>query len=626
MVLSQTMGLDFVDAYTIKKVLPRLLVAAIGVTLSWQLMEFFVTLTNLLGLGMRNLIYAPFAAAGIDKVALGGGGSAVALLTTGGAIALLGPLGILSLVATGLLAILVAFVVLVLRNIVVILLILTAPIAIVAYVLPNTQKVWAFWWDAFTKALMMFPIITAFIAAGRVFAAISTTQAENLNGVASLIASIVGFIAYFAPYFLIPLTLRFAGGALGTLGGFANDRSRGAFDRLKKFRGARSAYNLQRMQANQRFNPNSAIGKRLNTAGGWATDPGSNLAYKARNVPGFRKAGYKVAGQIEHAQVEQSKQLFEELNGMGFNDKAYRLLSGAHGAGKDANGNWIDDGTFTTQTKERLDKAGLYGKRISNISDMSKAAEILGADAGNPDGLGAAGSTEQIASNAIHASMGRMATLYQDPEMGKASTQGAGILGLAAHGFASSADLSTAANGMQEAMGTGTAQSIVNQAQLMGSRSRPETKNGYGVMYDQKTGKFVDGMAGNENIASRARSVLKTLNSQDLAGAKGGAFDAMAPTITQALAEPSTPGLSPEKQAQARGEAIAVRDQLFSWAGPYSHASVDIKAKAINYIEDWGRSDPEFAREWQRYQRIEDPENRRGGPQEPQDGGGPGGP
>lgn len=277
MILSQTMGLEFIDAYTIKKVLPRLVVAAIGVTLSWQLMEFFVGLTNLLGLGIRSLIYTPFTHAGINSVTLGGGGSAVGLLTTGGAIVLLGPLGILSLVATGLLAILVAFVVLVLRNLVVILLILTAPVAIVAYVLPNTQKVWAFWWDAFSKALMMFPIITAFIAVGRVFAAISTTQADNLSGVAALISNIVGFIAYFAPYFLIPLTLRFAGGALGTLGGFANDRSRGAFDRLKKFRGNRAAQNMNAMKNFSRFSENSAAGRAMNTTLGAASNPSSML-------------------------------------------------------------------------------------------------------------------------------------------------------------------------------------------------------------------------------------------------------------------------------------------------------------------------------------------------------------
>ena len=60
MVISTALGFEFFDAYTIKKVLPRILVAIIGISLSWWLLEWLAELTNDLGVGVRSLIYFPF--------------------------------------------------------------------------------------------------------------------------------------------------------------------------------------------------------------------------------------------------------------------------------------------------------------------------------------------------------------------------------------------------------------------------------------------------------------------------------------------------------------------------------------------------------------------------------------
>ncbi len=550
MVLSQAAGMEIFDAYTIRKVFPRLLIAMIAITLSWQLMEFFVGLSNALGIGVRSLIYAPFTHAGIDTVTLKGGAKAVATLLSLSALAALGALGILSFLATALLAILIAFFVLVVRNILVILLIIFAPIALAAYVLPNTQKIWSAWWDWFTKALMVFPIITAFIAVGHVFAAITTAQASAASGVGATIASFAGFFAYFAPYLLLPLTFRFAGGALGTIGGFVNDRGRGGFDRLRKYRGQKAAENFTRLQNNQRWDPNSRMGKVGNTIGTWATSPASNAAYKGRNIRGLRKAGQKVAGQIEGARMEQSGKLFEELNKAGYNDRAYRALSGVHDG--------LDENTQTA-----LSEANLLNKAPASITEIQKMAKILSNSEID---------TERIGGNAIQASAGRLATLYQDPEMGKASVAAAGIMGLSAHGFADGKDLEAAGNVLQGEKGedVGFAQSVVSQAQLMGMRSRPDVKPGYGVVY--KDGKFVDGMSAK---GGRAQGLLKTLNSQDLASAKGGAITKLEPHIVELL-------------GSGGDAARAQKDQLFQWAGQYSVASVGVKAESLRIIRENG--------------------------------------
>lgn len=233
MILSQGLGFEIFDAYTVKRTLPRLLIAAIAITLSWPLMQFLVTFSNVLGLGVRGIIYAPFQGMGHADI-MTGTSSALTALFAAGAYVSLGALGLLSFIATAALAILIAFFVIIIRNILLVFLILIAPVAIALYILPNTEKYFKGWWSLFTKVLIVFPIITGMIALGHVFAAITFNKGD------SLLETIVAFMAYFAPYFLIPAAFRFAGGALATIGGFANDRSRGGFDRIKRFRSGQS--------------------------------------------------------------------------------------------------------------------------------------------------------------------------------------------------------------------------------------------------------------------------------------------------------------------------------------------------------------------------------------------------
>jgi len=257
-IVSQAFGFELLDAYTLRKVLPRLLIAIIGITLSWPLMMFFINLIDAIGLGVRGLIYAPF---GNFKVALGGGGQFVASFFAVGAITALGFAGLLSFVATAALAVAVAFLVLTLRQMVIYTLVIFAPLAILCYTLPNTQKAWKLWWDSFSRGLLMFPIIAAFIAIGRVFAAVNSKNAGSIN-------QIVSFTAYFAPYFLIPFTFRLAGGAIATLGGMVNDRSRGAFDRLRGYRGNKVQQNVGKIRNGSRLSNRNAFSRGFNRVTG----------------------------------------------------------------------------------------------------------------------------------------------------------------------------------------------------------------------------------------------------------------------------------------------------------------------------------------------------------------------
>jgi hypothetical protein len=266
-IIAQAIGMEVLDAYTLRKTLPRILVAAIAITLSWPLMNFAVTLSNNLGFGIRDLIVAPFHSLdGNINLNFGGGGGFTggllnffggggALIVGGASIWMAaGGLGIiLSYVATAGLAVLVAITVLILREIAVIMLILFAPIAIVAYILPNTQRVFRLWWQSFTRALLMFPMIAAFIAAGRVFAAISLSS--DGSGIGGIFHGLIGFVAYFAPYFLIPLTFQFSGSVMSGLGNFVQQRTQGGFNALGNIRQSQRQSRIARERSTGLYRP-----------------------------------------------------------------------------------------------------------------------------------------------------------------------------------------------------------------------------------------------------------------------------------------------------------------------------------------------------------------------------------
>lgn len=564
MVISQALGFEFLDAYTIRKLMPRLGIALIGMALSWPLLKLAVTVTNDLGglvssvlLGIANGVN-PTGTSSAD----GGTGLGVALTSLVGVSTVaisLGIAGFLSLVGTVVLALLIGLLVLSVRQLVIFMAILIAPLAIAAYVIPGGQKLWSFWKNTLITTLFMYPLIMAFIAAGAAMSYIMPKTTIELQ--------VLAIIVYFAPFFMLPFAFKMAGGLMGTIFSIANDKNRGLFDKGKKKREGIREERRGRAENNSLWDPNSRLQKALG-ANKWAsvmTDPYGNLAHAGRNIPGLRKKGSSIEASINSQRTQQTGKLFEELNNMfGNNDKAYRLLSGAHSGF----GDYKKEGT----TAYKLAQAGLYGKRITGLNDLQAAAKILGE---SEDG------SERLAGNAIHNASGRLATLNRDPEMLRADVTAAGMMGLAAHGFASGDDLAYTGNLLkQSGMSAGAAQSMVVQAQVMGARGRPDLKAGYGIVYDatadngkgREKGAFVNGMTapGNQN---RAKELIMSLSSGDLAGAKSGAFKALTTPIKEIIATHTDAGR-------------AVQEQVFSWAGQYSQASADVKAEALQFIRD----------------------------------------
>lgn len=389
------------DAYTIKKVVPRLVAAIILIQLSWFIFTNMLRITNDIAFGLEGLMYAPFG--GKDALSLSslistlaGDGGGKTLFTTmvvaGGATVgvAMTSLGVLSLAFSALLAAMIALFVLALRRVILIALIIVAPIALVAWILPGTEKYWKIWWESFSKLLMMFPLIVLIVSAGRVLAFV-TMGTPGGNGVIASTTQgisewILVIVCYFGPYFIIPKTFAMAGTALSSLAGMANDRSRGVFDRLKKGRQARTADSFARMKTGDRYQGRNSATRMFNRrsegiGGGWRA---AHFGFGERGTA-YRDNHGREAGEEAIKNNPALRQLAYDDNA-----NAVLALSGGSAAGAEraahilaqAHG-WDDDTTrraLATASSVGFNKSNTIGAQTTLAQNKSRA--LTGALAG----------------------------------------------------------------------------------------------------------------------------------------------------------------------------------------------------------------------------------------------------
>ena len=230
------------DAYSIRKAAPRILLAVIGINLSIYLCLAAVDITNVIGHGLAGLLSGPFITAdaydfGVDDgivtnatTVVGGAGifvGAGALAASVGGIATLASAPLATLGMLLILMIPIALVALaimitvVIRQALLIFLIIISPVAIACFVLPGTEKYFRQWLDIFVKTLLVYPIIAAIFAMSDVFGSIIFREAQDGSQLSGVVKVITGVIVVYAPLFLIPFAFRFAGGVMGRLAAVA---------------------------------------------------------------------------------------------------------------------------------------------------------------------------------------------------------------------------------------------------------------------------------------------------------------------------------------------------------------------------------------------------------------------
>ncbi|MBQ6127888.1 hypothetical protein IJI69_04370 [Candidatus Saccharibacteria bacterium] len=222
-IFSQLTGIG-IDNLGIKRVLPKLIVAAVLINLSYIICMLLVDISNIVGVGTNSLfssitssvgggggVTGTKVAATIMETAVAGTVGGLAAGTVGiwgGVVVLPLLLGLL----TALIGILFFFILLGARQAAIIMLIVVSPVAFACYMLPNTKTIFDKWLKIFEAMLILFPICGV-IMGGSSFASMILMQVDT-GFLGSLIAMLVGVV----PFFFIPGLLRGAFTAMGNLG------------------------------------------------------------------------------------------------------------------------------------------------------------------------------------------------------------------------------------------------------------------------------------------------------------------------------------------------------------------------------------------------------------------------
>jgi hypothetical protein len=414
-VFGQAIGGGLVDAYTAKKVLPRLLAAVILINLSLYIVAFMVDITNVLGAGISNIMTAPlthcsstqisngncwdFRLSNTDIASVFGVGligfiiGSTAIVGFLGALFFGGGAAIGTAVLTALLvslpmiiAAIGVFITLIFRKGLILFLVLVSPVAFALYCLPNTERYFKRWWELLVEALLVYPIVIIIFGVADILT-ITILSANNISpssftshltlDASRTLALIVAFFLQFLPLLAIPFAFRFASGALrriydaATTAGakanqLANNRREQAKMDWKSNTLAARARSYQGMQAlGGKDTSKLGIGRRL------------------ANMGARRAGGYNIEALMSAARAEKAKQVNdqiatgrdEEIRGLTVNKAKALKGRSLIAAGRDTNGDtiWRDGANNEVVSGAALEN---YDYRVG--ADGSREFQSLG--------------------------------------------------------------------------------------------------------------------------------------------------------------------------------------------------------------------------------------------------------
>ncbi|MFV0484664.1 MAG: hypothetical protein ACK5MU_00305 [Candidatus Saccharimonadales bacterium] len=269
-VFSQLTGVG-IDNYGIKKILPKLIIAAILINLSYFICQLAVDVSNVLGYGLKAMLdsmansgdiaVAITTDAGTATTTVSGGATvltAVAALIAVGAGAGIIMAGGIAFILPALLALLSAiiaivftFVLLGVRQAGVVLLVVISPLAFVCYMLPNTKKLFDKWVKMFQGLLLFFPICGLLMGAGNLTSKILLSTNSK-----SFFMALIAMLLNIIPLFFLPSLLKGAFAAMGNIGakisGLGKSMSGGIDKRIKNSDGYKQQYSRMRAGMNKK--------------------------------------------------------------------------------------------------------------------------------------------------------------------------------------------------------------------------------------------------------------------------------------------------------------------------------------------------------------------------------------
>jgi len=242
-----------IDNYSMKKLLPRLIVAAVLVNISFYICSVAIDLSNILGYAFQDLFIT------IRNSLVGTSGNSWDLMSwesisgfilSGGTVAVAGGIAAVTTISTfgiagsiflllpsllvGLMAVLTALIVMAARQAVITILVIVAPLAFVAYLLPNTEKWFEKWQSTFMTLLVLFPAFSLIFGGSQLAASAIIQNADSINQV------ILGMLVQVAPLLITPMLMKLSGSVVGKIAGIVNNPNKGIIDRTRNWTKDRS--------------------------------------------------------------------------------------------------------------------------------------------------------------------------------------------------------------------------------------------------------------------------------------------------------------------------------------------------------------------------------------------------
>lgn len=397
-----------ISNYGIKKMLPKIIVAAILINLSFYICALAIDISNITGFALRDLLknLAPdnpnpggFLATGggtwsqlTTGVLAGGAAVAGGVAAAGGvSLALVALLGFLS---SGVIALLTIFIILTIRQVFIVMLVVLAPLAFAMMFLPNTSQWFDRWKKTFIALLMVFPTIGVIFGISSLAGAILTNVFVNdKNG--DTLGQILSSGITILPLVVVPSVIKKSLDSVGTVGnklsGLGSKLSGGAKNKLDnsafaKHQEQRAARRTAEKQAGTfkgrggRLNPSnwrSALNRRINS---------SERFNKATGGFGERRAvmGASVAAAQDKEAMEAAAASVDSMN-LGSNELMEAIQEGAiyerDAKGeikRDDNGNKIAKVKFNTNQRRAAIRSMEKLATADDLSTMANMSNTIG--------------------------------------------------------------------------------------------------------------------------------------------------------------------------------------------------------------------------------------------------------
>lgn len=240
-IYSQLTGMG-VSNYGIKKTLPRLIVAAVLVNLSFFVCQLAVDITQIIGGSINGFL---------QNIPVNGANTAVSTwqeilgpvlagtLVLGGAAIGAAVLALsisIPLLLAFLVAVVMTVIILVGREAAIVILIILSPLAFVAYLLPNTEKWFKRWYQMFGTLLMVYPIIALLYGGGALASKIIANAGSSAGDGGSMDGFALGLTAIAVsaiPLIMTPTILKNAMNSTGSVGKWLSSKASKANSRIK---------------------------------------------------------------------------------------------------------------------------------------------------------------------------------------------------------------------------------------------------------------------------------------------------------------------------------------------------------------------------------------------------------